>query len=144
MFVVNSLILFFFFLRFHPYVTQSRWSVSGQSLSEWRGLLADPTQPLVWVLLSWELQREVLWAEWVELFIVQVYQTMCHIKYQDICRILLAIVNQLGLTSVCKPVAYFQLSNSSRSKHSSTAMRLKSCSVSLCLLYWSVLEEMSW
>lgn len=61
--------------------------------------------------------------------------TRRHIKYQDIYRILFAIVNQSGLTSACDPVARFQLSDSSRSKHSSTAMRVKSCSVSLCLLY---------
>lgn len=51
---------------FCPHIPQNPKSMSGESLSEWRRVHADPTQILVWVLLCWELHWETLWAEWVD------------------------------------------------------------------------------
>lgn len=46
-FFVYPLNVFFLVVSFCPHITQSHRSMSSQSMSEWRGLHADPTQTLV-------------------------------------------------------------------------------------------------
>lgn len=93
---ILKVLMFFFCPSLCPvFVTQSLRSMPSQPLSERRRLHVDPPRSHVQVLLSEEIQRDALWAQYAPIFSVILHSSS--IIFLCVIKRLFAAVSQRGL-----------------------------------------------